>query len=145
MSLNQFVDSVASFAPTPPKTAGLPPGTEKEKYVRPQKLPSRVLVRHVLRMRVHAAREIATTLLELEEADATVKASFWLAERYGGDIYGPDNSGKAAEYERDWPQGTRQAREVVAFLRGRGARLESPGAGEEYWAAVTSGEEEKSE
>jgi hypothetical protein len=145
MKLNQFVDSVASFAPNPPKTAGLAPGKQKEKYVRPQKLPSRVLVRHVLRMRVQAAREIAATFLELEEADATVKSSFWLAERYGGDIVSADPSVPVAEYERGWPQGTREAREVVAFLRGRGARLESPSTGEEHWAGVTSGEDEKTE
>jgi hypothetical protein len=97
---------------------------------------------------VRATRELAATLLELEDTDATVKASFWLAERYGGDVYGPDASKHVAEYERHWPQGTRQAREIVPFLRGRGARIESPSAGEEYWAAaaaVTSGDEDKTE
>lgn len=141
MSLNQFLDSVAAFAPNPPQTAGLPPGKEKEKYIRPTKVPSRTLVRHVLRMRVQATRELAQTFLELEDADATVKASFWLAETYGGDVLPVDSSDDVPVYERHWPQGTRQAREIVAFLRGRGARLEAAAAVEEYWAEATSGEE----
>lgn len=140
--MNQFVDNVAAFAPNPPAVAGLPPGQEREKYVRPKKLPSRLLVRHVLRMRVQAVREIANTLLELEERDARVKASFWLAERYGGDVLPVDSSDNVPEYEREWPQGVRDAREVVAFLRGRGARLESPASNEEYWAAA-SGDDDK--
>lgn len=140
MSLNKFVDSAASFAPNPPAVAGLPPGTPKEKYTKPQHLPSRVLVRHVLRTRVQAARAISNVLLELEEQDARLKAKYWLAERYGGEVTNIDHTDNVPEYERHWPQGARGAREVIAFLRGRGARFASAGR-EEHWAAALSGDE----
>lgn len=142
MSMNKFLDGIQKYAPNPPAVAGLPAGIEKEKYVRPEHLPSRVLVRHVLRQRVFASRELASVLLSLESDDTRVKASFWLAERYGGDVYKPDPEG-AEDYERDWPRGVRGAREVVAFLRGRGARFGSAG-GDERWAA-TEEEVSKSE
>lgn len=136
MNLNSFVDRAASYAPNPPQVAGLPAGKEAEKYVRPEKLPSRVLVRHVLRQRVQAARALTDTLLELEAADANVDASFWLAERYGGDVLPLSKAEmELPAYERPWPKGRRGAREVVAFLRGRGARLGGTMGGEsEYWA-----------
>lgn len=139
MSINQFVEDVAKFAPNPPATAGRTPGTPKEKYVPPIKLPSRVLVRNVLRTRVQVARELRATLLALEGADARVKSSFWLAERYGGDLLPVDSSEAVPEYAREWPQGARGAREVVAFLRGRGARLGSA-ATADYWAADSDDE-----
>ncbi|WOO82322.1 Glycerol-3-phosphate O-acyltransferase 2 [Vanrija pseudolonga] len=140
MSLNKFVDSAASFAPNPPAVAGLPPGTPKEKYTKPQHLPSRVLVRHVLRTRVQAARELSDVLLELEDQDARLKAKYWLAERYGGEVTNIDHTDNVPEYERHWPQRVRGAREVIAFLRGRGARFASAGR-EEHWAAASSGDE----
>lgn len=135
MSMNKFLDGIEKYAPNPPAVAGLAPGQTRQKYVRPEHLPSRVLVRHVLRQRVIAANELAATLLSLENDDSRVKASFWLAERYGGDVYKPDpDAPGVAEYERDWPRGVRGAREVVAFLRGRGASLGSAGT-DEHWAA----------
>lgn len=134
MSLNKFRDGIEKYAPNPPAVAGLPPGQTRQKYVRPAHLPSRVLVRHVLRQRVIASRELATVLLALENENARVKSSFWLAERYGGDVFKPDpNAPGLAEYEREWPRGVRSAREVVAYLRGRGAQLGSAGT-DEQWA-----------
>lgn len=145
MSFQSFVDNVAKFAPNPPHVAGLPPGTPREQYKRPMHLPSRLLVRHVLRQRVEAARDLGRTLLELEADDTKVKASFWLAERYGGDVLPPSSIPESlGEYERDWPQGVRSSREVVPFLRGRGARLGSASS-DEYWAEKSVDEGLKSE
>ncbi|BEI82729.1 hypothetical protein CcaverHIS002_0305970 [Cutaneotrichosporon cavernicola] len=146
MSIQSFMDDVASFAPNPPAVAGLPPGTPREKYKRPLHLPSRLLVRHVLRQRIEAARDLGRTLLELEGEDTKLKASFWLAERYGGEVFKPAvvPSDRLGEYEREWEQGIRQAREVVPFLRGRGARLGSANS-DEYWAEKSGDEDAKSE
>lgn len=145
MSMNKFLDGIERYAPNPPAVAGLPPGQERQKYVRPEHLPSRVLVRHVLRQRVIASRELASLLLSLENNDTRLKASFWLAERYGGDVFKADPAAPGVEdYERDWPRGVRGAREVVAFLRGRGARLGSAGA-DERWAASEDEVVDKSE
>ncbi len=146
MSIQSFIDNVASFAPNPPAVAGLPPGTPREKYKRPQHLPSRLLVRHVLRHRIDAARELGRTLLELEGEDTKLKASFWLAERYGGEVLKPaaEPSDRLGEYEGEWPQGVRYAREVVPFLRGRGALLGSARS-DEYWAEKSGDECSKSE
>lgn len=144
MSIQNFVDNIASFAPNPPAVAGLPPGTPRQKYVRPQHLPSRLLVRHVLRQRIEVARDLERTLLELEAADTTVKASFWLAERYGGEVLPVDSSDTVPEYQRTWPQGVRYTREVVPFLRGRGALLGSASS-DEYWAEKSGEEDAKSE
>ncbi|ORX40536.1 hypothetical protein BD324DRAFT_6506 [Kockovaella imperatae] len=141
MPLPSFLESWTKFAPDPPKIAGLPPATQPEKYKRPVRLPSRVLVRHVLRYRLEAAKELASTLFELESQDAQVNASFWLAERFGGDVLKLSKEDEDLnEWERPLPRGQRGGSEVVSFLRERGARLGAvKNAG--HWAAASSGDE----
>lgn len=146
-NLPSFLSSSTLYAPDPPKVAGLPPQTPPEKYTRPQRLPSRVLVRHVLRIRAEAARELATVLLELEASDVQVPAAFWLAHRFGGQVDRTEEA-LAVEGGGEWPRGSRSGGEVVGFLRGCGARLgkrrggkEGQGEEEEHWAAANSGNE----
>mgnify|MGYP006876500641 FL=1 len=140
MPLPSFLASSTVFAPDPPKIAGLPKDAQPEKYKKPKRLPSRVLVRHVLRMRLEAARDLAGTLFELEEKDVQVNASFWLAERYGGEVLKVSKEHEEmSEWERPLPSGRRSGREVVEFLRSKGARL-GTGWYEGHWA-VSSGDE----
>ena len=142
MPLPSFLASSKVFAPDPPKVAGLPPQTQPEKYQRPKHLPSRILVRHVLRMRIEAARELAATLLEMEEKDSQVNASFWLAERHGGEVLQLSKEDEdLIEWERPLPKGIRSGREVVGFLRSKGARLGGDRV-EGHWAA-SSGDEDR--
>ncbi|KZT29092.1 glycerol-3-phosphate-acyltransferase [Neolentinus lepideus HHB14362 ss-1] len=109
--------------------------------------PSRRLIRHVLRARVQAARALASFFEHLEKgADAEgkwVRASVHLARQFGGHIdkdeAGNEIDGGVSSY--CGPTGWRSAREVVAFLRRKGAKiagLERKVEGE--WAATTSGE-----
>lgn len=142
MPLPSFVASATQFAPDPPRVAGLPPTAEREKYKRPKRLPSRILVRQVLRTRLEAARELASVLFEMEEKDLDVNASFWLAEDHGGEVLkvSKEDEGKA-DWERPLQKGVRGGREIVGFLRERGARLGLQKQLEGHWAAATSGDE----
>ncbi|EKM54873.1 uncharacterized protein PHACADRAFT_124278 [Phanerochaete carnosa HHB-10118-sp] len=109
-------------------------GTPKtKKHRRP---PSRRLVRHVLRARIEAVKALAALFARLERAPETrVRASTHLARTFGGTVDpSPDPSS---------PRGWREAREIVAFLRERGAKvatLRARVAGE--WAAALSSEGE---
>ncbi|ORY33433.1 hypothetical protein BCR39DRAFT_520025 [Naematelia encephala] len=141
MSLDAFMEAAATFAPDPPRVAGLPPQTPPEKYVRPKRLPSRVLVRNVLRTRLDAARELASVLYGIEARDAQVDASFWLAEAHGGEVLKVSKEDEdKLDWERPLPRGVRSGREVVQFLRDRGARL--GGGVEKHWAVGSGGETE---
>lgn len=138
-NLNAFMDKAASFAPDPPKVAGLPPQTPPEKYTRPPRLPSRVLVRHVLRIRLEAARQLASVLLDLEKTNNQVSASFWLATKYGGEVDRGEEALNGSE-PGVFPRGGREGQEVVQFLRDRGARLGGPERSKGDWAASSGGE-----
>ncbi|WVQ66895.1 uncharacterized protein L199_005086 [Kwoniella botswanensis] len=141
--LPSFLESYKSFAPDPPKVAGLPPTTKPEKYVKPKKLPSRVLVKHVLRTRLEAAKQLAKVLLELEARDEQVNASFWLAEEFSGQVLEvPEDEKGLNEWERNLPRARRSGKEVVGFLRGRGARLGINRDEEGHWVGSSGGEGE---
>ena len=143
MSLNSFLDSSASFAPDPPKVAGLPPTTPPEQYKRPKRLPSRILVRHVLRIRLEAAGELANLLNEIEEQDWQISASFWLAEKYGGEVLKSSQEDEGlSEWERPLAKGVRSGTEIVNYLRDSGARLGGLKL-DDHWAA-SSGDEGES-
>jgi glycerol-3-phosphate O-acyltransferase/dihydroxyacetone phosphate acyltransferase len=140
MSIQSFTEKAASFAPNPPKVAGLPPTTQPEKYTKPQHLPSRRLVRNVLRTRLEAVRQLANVLYELEEKDIQLDASYWLAEAHGGEVLKSSaEHEQLPEWERPLLKGKRGGREVVGYLRNHGARLGS-GKAKDHWAA-TSGDE----
>ncbi|CAD6575431.1 MAG: hypothetical protein TREMPRED_001419 [Tremellales sp. Tagirdzhanova-0007] len=147
MSLPSFLDSSSLFAPDPPKIAGLSPDSEPEKYTRPKRLPSRVLVRHVLRLRLEAARELAKLLFELESRDAQINASFWLAEKFDGEVMKMSKTEEGLnEWERSLPRGVRGGLEVVNYLRKNGARLGGARV-DDHWAASSGddGEERSDE
>jgi hypothetical protein len=146
MPLPSFLASSHLFAPDPPKVAGLPADAKPEKYRRPKYVPSRVLVRHVLRTRLEAARDLANVLFDLEHKDTQVNASFWLAEKYGGEVMKVSKEHEALmEWERPLPEGRRGGAEVVEFLRRKGARL-GEGRIRGHWAAgAGSGDESKTE
>lgn len=95
---------------------------------------------------MQAAKQLASVLNELESKDQHVMASYWLAERYGGQSDRTREALDGWETERmPGPKGSRGGREVVGYLREKGARLgrgvkgESD-EGEEHWAAHSGGE-----
>jgi len=143
MPLPSFLESSTQFAPDPPMIVGLPPNVEPRIYKRPKRLPSRILVRHVLRIRFEAARDLAATLLEIEEKDCQVNASFWLAQEHDGEVLKADREDdELVEWERPFPRGQRSGAEVVAFLRRNGARLGGSQV-EGHWAASSGDETER--
>lgn len=104
-------------------------------------------MRHVLRARARAVHALASFFAELERAPEgkRVRASDHLAQVYGGFSTPGDE-----KVNDSTPHGWREAREVLSFLRDRGAKfhsLESQIAGD-YWAesrAVLSDQEEEGE
>lgn len=124
MPLPSFVAQYSLFAPDPPKIAGLPPTTPPEKYQKPKRLSSRVLVKHILRVRAQAARELAELLLELENGEE-VMAQTWLAEEFGGKVLQQSQQVGVEEQLTGWVKqgGTRSGREVIQYLKSKGARL----------------------
>lgn len=83
----------------------LPP----EKYQKPKRLSSRVLVKHILRVRAQAARELAELLLELENGEEVV-AQTWLAEEFGGKVLQQSQQDGVEEQLTGWvKQGGREA------------------------------------
>ncbi|KAL7418530.1 hypothetical protein Q5752_006988 [Cryptotrichosporon argae] len=147
MSLSSFIASARTFAPDPPAVAGLGPNQKPERYVRPPRVPSRALVRHVLRVRIDAARALAAALLELEAADAPVDASPWLARQFGGDILDPPSHADTPDgtHVEHKGKGRRSGKEVVNYLRTRGARLgQAAGTDSDaHWAASSGDEEDR--
>ncbi|KAK4688147.1 hypothetical protein P7C73_g1970, partial [Tremellales sp. Uapishka_1] len=149
MPLPSFIADSSLFAPNPPAVVGLPPSIQPEKWVKPKHVPSRVLVRHVLRLRIEAARELASVLLDLEASDESLHASYWLAEEAGGEVLKASKEDEEKlEWERPIPTGVRGGREVVGYLREKGARLGygngqgGGGAREGHWAAAASSGDE---
>ena len=97
--------------------------------------PSRRIVRHVLRARIDAIRALATFFdqLERDEYGKKIRASTHLARLYGFVV------------ESDGLTGWRRVREVIEFLKTRGAKV--PAAREdiiEGWAVSSSSGDEYS-
>jgi glycerol-3-phosphate O-acyltransferase/dihydroxyacetone phosphate acyltransferase len=128
---NPWIDRPKTPTPTPESEA---PPAPRIKRKRPA---SRRLIRHVLRARLNAAHSLVAFLNEIDKAGVKVRSASHLALAHGGGIdggHGPN--------PEDGPQGWRYGKEVVEFLRKRGAkihRLKEPTAGD--WAANTSDEE----
>ncbi|KAI0684811.1 glycerol-3-phosphate-acyltransferase [Cytidiella melzeri] len=138
-----------SASPTSPGSA-----TPRLRKKGQKRLPSRQLVRHVLRARVEAAKALLSMFAHLEGSPKDIKvcASSHLALRYGGTV---DEASKAVASAADAgdevhvveePSGWRSAREVISFLRKRGARIGSlkdnvSGA----WAAALTSENDVSD
>ncbi|PCH35853.1 acyltransferase [Wolfiporia cocos MD-104 SS10] len=112
-----------------------------------RRAPTRRLMRHVLRARVEAAKALASLFEQLEKgpgAESTrVFASAHLARAYGGqveEVLPQIDTPEGVEAMLE-PVGWRSAREVVAFLRQRGAKiaaLEDRIEGD--WAALSEGD-----
>ncbi|KZS98328.1 glycerol-3-phosphate-acyltransferase [Sistotremastrum niveocremeum HHB9708] len=120
------------------------------KRKRPRGPPSRRLVRHVLNARLNAAQALGAVLRDIEKSGLNVRASSHLARQFGGkveerDIY-EENGSKDGVLSLREPSGWRAAKEVVAFLREKGAKI---GALEEIpdndWAVVSSDGEGEAE
>ncbi|OCH88645.1 glycerol-3-phosphate-acyltransferase [Obba rivulosa] len=135
----------ANGAPSSPRGSG--PSHKRRKP------PTRRLIRHVLRARVEAAKALASLFEQLGSADAERKrvcASVHLARQFGGHVdeaalppHAETTEGVEAPAE---PAAWRSAREVVDFLRKRGARiasLEDRIQGD--WAALSSDGEPESD
>ncbi|KAI0075672.1 hypothetical protein K474DRAFT_1624234 [Panus rudis PR-1116 ss-1] len=108
--------------------------------------PSRRLIRHVLRARGEAVKALASLLEHLERnPDKRIRASSHLVRIFGGELDPPSTStgttqatGEGVDAMEE-PAGWRNAREVLSFLRSKGAKigsLEDRVAGQ--WAAVSS-------
>lgn len=115
--------------------------------VKRRRLPSRRLIRHVLRARVVASRSLASFLAEVERSGQNVRASKHLAKRFGGSLDPEpqgDISGDGSFLAVNGPQGWRSSREVIAFLRSQGAQIAALDEEDEGdWAAggLSSGDE----
>lgn len=124
------------------------PAPSSRKRRRP---PSRRLIRHVLRARVEAAKALASLFDQLEKGPdgKRVSASAHLARAYGGGVEPQPIPDPAAAEGVDVlvePVGWRYAREVVGFLRKRGARIAQLEEGVEGdWAALSSEGEQDSD
>ncbi|KZT54770.1 acyltransferase [Calocera cornea HHB12733] len=105
-------------------------------FKRKKRLPSRRLVRHVLRHRVLACQALFKFLDELARTDGRVTASAHLARVYGFDAQAdPDAK----------PNGWRSGREVVTFLRANGAGVGLVRRKEEWGVGPSEGEETQEE
>ena len=110
-----------------------------------RRMPTRRLVRHVLRARAQAVHALAAFLAELEHSPRGqhIFASKDLAAKYGGfnevDVVSPDHVEANGNYEKQ-RLGWREAHEVLVFLRDRGARIATLEAqiAKDYWAATAS-------
>ncbi|KDQ55712.1 hypothetical protein JAAARDRAFT_195538 [Jaapia argillacea MUCL 33604] len=130
--------------------------------------PSRRLIRHVLRARIEAARALSSFFQQLEASASSspsttsnegwVRASAHLVKIYGGRLDNPSptpsafsstvhlgNGGPVATPEgvltEKGATGWRSTREVLQFLRSRGAKIGGLEKGfEGEWAAFSSGE-----
>lgn len=131
------------------KQAVTPPTVEEPPVNSPRKRkpPTRRVIRHVLRSRAEAAKSLATFFEQLEkDANKQVKASLHLAKLYGW-VDKVNESVAKAETDSGVqalsdPLGWRRAREVLSFLRKRGAKVASLQRGVEgEWAALSSDSE----
>lgn len=109
------------------------PGEERRRRKRP---PTRRVMRHVLRARAEASKALASIFSQLERLPSSSKlnAALHLAKRYGGELHEVDSASGEKELK-----GYRSPKEVISFLRKRGANIsELGGRIEGEWAALSS-------
>ena len=111
--------------------------------VRKRRPPTRRVIRHVLRSRAEATTALASFFDQLDKGgeDKKVKASLHLARVYGWVDKVDDTAVKVNQRPEDpeQPVGWRLAKEVIFFLRRRGAKVASLQHGiEGEWAALSS-------
>lgn len=125
---------------------------------RPKRLvPSSKLIRHVLRARLDASRLLAAFFADLERSGKQVHASEHLARVYGSVSSSPSSSSNATTQQQQdslvnkddgvapsspsqsQPQGWRDAKEVIRYLRDHGANIGQLRTPKDVdWAAVSS-------
>ena len=100
------------------------------------------VMRHVLRARAEAVRLLASCIAQLEAgpAEKRVRASVHLARLYGGfEAPAPTSDTSGTDSSPPTPVGWRRAREVVSYLRVRGAKITALERGIEVeWVALNS-------
>lgn len=116
-------------------------------HIRRRPVPSRRIIRHVLRARAEAAKSLATMFefLGRDGASRKLSASAHLARVYGTveDSLTEQSEEQESTTEgvilKRQPTGTRTAGEVIGYLRQRGARIAALNYGVEgEWAALGS-------
>ena len=141
---NPWIDRSRSRPGTPSQSASTPSASPNDtaKPTKRRAPPSRRLIRHVLRARIDAVKSLKALFeyLELSEGVKRVRASSHQARAYGGTV----DPTPATEDGVDWsflnePRGWRSTKEVITFLRARGAKIAQlkhhvPGD----WAALSS-------
>ncbi|CED83161.1 Phospholipid/glycerol acyltransferase [Phaffia rhodozyma] len=162
-SSSSSTDATISSPTSPRPTSPLPPPYEPN----PTRIPSRRLVRQVLRARLKASKSLESYLLSLESGDDKVPASAYLATSFITDpvneqALSPSASASASSSDstgslgssfdivggKQGGNGERLGKEVVTFLRDAGARIIKGAAGEladTHWLEDEngSGEEKK--
>lgn len=128
----------ASSSPTVKAPSAEPPVKARPK----RRPPSRRLVRHVLRARVEAVKALAEFFDQLDRLAGSkrLKASTHLAKIYGGSTQ-PEVPGIEVESGSELQvEGWRDVREVIDFLKKRGAKVPTLGraAADGEWAALSS-------
>jgi glycerol-3-phosphate O-acyltransferase/dihydroxyacetone phosphate acyltransferase len=94
--------------------------------VRAHRAPTRRVVRHVLRARAAAVRALAGLIAQLDAPGArtrTVGAAPHLARAYGGRVEPIDEAELELTGTHETERGTRNAGEVLQYLRARGAKF----------------------
>ncbi|KAG1751287.1 uncharacterized protein EDB91DRAFT_1104513 [Suillus paluster] len=128
---NPWIDKNRANSSTPGTPRSLPTQITDEppvKSARRRRPPSRRIMKHLLRARGEAVKALAgfLTTLEASGESKNVNASIHLAKRFGwveeNSITSASDNGGDGEVLSD-AKGYRQAREVIAFLRVRGAKI----------------------
>jgi glycerol-3-phosphate O-acyltransferase/dihydroxyacetone phosphate acyltransferase len=115
----------------------------KEKK-RAKRVPTRRLIKHVLRSRVKAAQALEALLIQMETSDIRVNAKPWLASSaaFGGEVEDhiehANEVGPRLDILDRIPLGTRAGAEVVQYLRKSGAKITASQSGSEAWDGAQS-------
>ncbi|KAI0769443.1 glycerol-3-phosphate-acyltransferase [Trametes elegans] len=123
--------STSDSAPSDSSASHARPRSASASSSKRRRPPTRRVIRHVLRARVEASSALASLFAQLERAPESkrVCASAHLARVFGGGVDEPATP----------PQGWRAAREVMGFLRSRGAKVAAlQDRVEGDWAALSS-------
>ncbi|KAG8985674.1 hypothetical protein FRB93_005743 [Tulasnella sp. JGI-2019a] len=155
---NTTATAEPSTAPAPAESATPKPTVPKEKAPKPKRPASRSLVRHVLRARIEASRALTAFMEELERKSPRVRVSVQLGRPEGsieeGYVSGVSSSdagdyldvGKASSASSTGgsPSGQPEkrayleGREIVNFLRSRGAMIAHQRQDADWAAAAAS-------
>ncbi|TFL03121.1 glycerol-3-phosphate-acyltransferase [Pterulicium gracile] len=154
---NPYVDRSLPKSPIVPAVASAesivikepaPSTSEPSKDQKPKRKPSsRRIIKHVLRARAEAIRALGSFFDHLERSGNTkLASSIYLARQHGWVEEVPQlmlqqSSTQVTDVTTPTHLGYRSAKEVIAFLKARGARIPTSGdASEMEWAALSTSE-----